>query len=453
MNGRIDKAAAEKAVSQKKRMLVFGLCSLAALVICMSSVLLVAFSLITEGVYEFPEERAPSAVPLPGSGADTVACLENLVSGADDSSVVRVDTKTEVGIENLYCDGSKSELAALGYMKDTIVASIDKMYPEDYNGRFGDGFAAFPVISLGGGDYSSAVCTEGLTADDGTITDDGFYFFTVIVPGAADNEAAPGVYKTFRLGGDDEVIVRIKNETSSVVKINEVNFAPDDFTIEAKSDRLTGRICRLALTRRYGVTLSVEFIGSLSPLGARTVGFDYTVTESFDYTWAGISFTEESVTLRKGKSLELPVSAVINDNDNYEIRFESSDEAVATVDSLGYVTGVGTSRTPAVIAVYLSYLGREYKDECKVFVCVPVEKIKISKDEAVVSVGEKIKLSAKISPKNATNRDVLWISGDKSVAAVSGSGEVTATGRGTTTIIAVSADGHYRDSCVVTVTE
>ncbi len=452
MNNRIDKAAAEKAVGQKKRMLVFGLCSLVSLVVCTSVVLLVAFSMITEGVYEFEAEHTTSKTPLPQSDADKLAFLSRLVNDASDNTLVRVDSSTDVKAENLICDGTQSEQGALAYMQSTLVSSADELYPADYTGSFGSGFTDFPTMALVPDDCSSAVCAEGFTADDGTVTDDGCYFFTLTVPGMADDKANIGVYDTFRLGADDDAIKKITKKTSSILIIKSSQVMPGDFTVEAKSDRLTDRLLSLTMTRRYTVTLSVSFTGSLTSLGEKTVSFDWIITERFNYEWAGITFSEDSVTVPGGKNVKLSANAVMNNDAKYTIRFESADKSVAAVDELGYITGVKNSKEPVTVTVHLSYLDHNYSDTCKVYVMIPVEKIKVSDDEAALTVGETKRLSATLKPVDATNTDVLWISDDEKVAEVSDDGTLTAVGTGTTSIIAVSADGHFRDSCTVTVT-
>lgn len=90
-------------------------------------------------------------------------------------------------------------------------------------------------------------------------------------------------------------------------------------------------------------------------------------------------------------------------------------------------------------------VGPENPDEVK------VTGISLDKTTATVKKGEKVTLTATISPSNATNKALTWTSSDESVATVSG-GVVTAVGAGTATITATTKDGGFKAECAVTVT-
>jgi len=61
-------------------------------------------------------------------------------------------------------------------------------------------------------------------------------------------------------------------------------------------------------------------------------------------------------------------------------------------------------------------------------------------------------LLAKITPANATNKNVTWMSSNTKVATVSSTGLVTAVKAGSATITATSEDGHKKASSKITVT-
>ena len=70
---------------------------------------------------------------------------------------------------------------------------------------------------------------------------------------------------------------------------------------------------------------------------------------------------------------------------------------------------------------------------------VAVEKITLDKTAATVAVKQAIGLKATISPKNATNKKIVWSSSDESIATVS-NGKVVGVSEGTATITAATED-------------
>jgi uncharacterized protein YjdB len=68
-----------------------------------------------------------------------------------------------------------------------------------------------------------------------------------------------------------------------------------------------------------------------------------------------------------------------------------------------------------------------------------------------LKVGEKMKLSAIFTPKNATNRGVTWGIEDKDVATIDFNGVVTARNVGTTTAYVITDYGFFEATCLITV--
>lgn len=81
-----------------------------------------------------------------------------------------------------------------------------------------------------------------------------------------------------------------------------------------------------------------------------------------------------------------------------------------------------------------------------------VKKITLNKTSVTVYVGGAVKLTADVSPSDATNKQVTWSTGDKKVATVSSSGKITAKKVGNTTITVKAKDGSGKKAtCKVTV--
>ena len=157
-----------------------------------------------------------------------------------------------------------------------------------------------------------------------------------------------------------------------------------------------------------------------------------------------LALNKTSVTLLAGESEILAASAFPLDT---KVQWSSSSPAIASVDQNGKVTGLDNGTTIITVA---SADGTK-KATCEVTVIVPVTGVSLDRTSAEIIKGDSMTLTATVAPSNATNKNVIWISSDPSVATVSQSGVVTALELGTTTISVNSFDGNKSATCVVTV--
>ena len=82
---------------------------------------------------------------------------------------------------------------------------------------------------------------------------------------------------------------------------------------------------------------------------------------------------------------------------------------------------------------------------------VPVSGVSINKKSVTVKVGDEIKVSNTITPKDATNKKVTWTSADKNIATVSSNGKIKGINPGITTVTVTTQEGGYTASVEVNV--
>lgn len=126
----------------------------------------------------------------------------------------------------------------------------------------------------------------------------------------------------------------------------------------------------------------------------------------------------------------------------------SSNEAVATVNSSGVVTGVSTG-TATITATTVDGI---YTSNSSVTV-TPVPVTGVTLDYSTATIGKQVtkQLTATVNPSNADNKAVTWSSSNTSVATVSTTGLVTGIAAGTAIITVTTVDGGYTAACTVTV--
>jgi hypothetical protein len=89
-----------------------------------------------------------------------------------------------------------------------------------------------------------------------------------------------------------------------------------------------------------------------------------------------------------------------------------------------------------------------------IIVNVNVDGVTLDEEEVTLDISSPAhQLTATVSPNNATNKTVIWISSNESVATVNSNGLVTPLSAGTTKISVTTIDGNFSDTCTVTVTQ
>ena len=162
-----------------------------------------------------------------------------------------------------------------------------------------------------------------------------------------------------------------------------------------------------------------------------------------------ISVNTESIILDKttlslavGESAILTATVKPDDATDKTVTWSSSDESVAKVDN-GKVTAVKSGK-----ATVTAKCGGKTA-ECVVTVTVPVSSITLDKTTLSLAIGESATLIATVKPDDATDKTVVWLSSDESIAKVD-NGKVMALKIGFAIVTATAAN--FSVSCNVTVT-
>ena len=170
--------------------------------------------------------------------------------------------------------------------------------------------------------------------------------------------------------------------------------------------------------------------------------------KSVSVTEVGLNKT--STTLVEGETETLVATVMPENASDKSVVWESGNESAATVSQEGLVTAVGEGK--ATITVKTNDGG--FSASCEVTVkkkVIAVTGVVLGKTELTLVEGEEEKLAVAVTPENATDKSVVWESSNKSAAAVSQDGLVTAVEEGKATITVKTNDGGFSASCEVTV--
>ncbi len=162
----------------------------------------------------------------------------------------------------------------------------------------------------------------------------------------------------------------------------------------------------------------------------------------------GVMVTPSSTTIDSSQTVQLKATISPYNATNKNVSWSSSNTSIATVDSLGVVSGVNYGS--AVITATTQDGGFTAQSSITVAV-IPVTGITVSPSSVDVAAGDTTRLTAVVQPSNAGNKTVTWSSSDSSVATVSSSGLVTGVGEGTAVITAATQDGNFKATANITV--
>lgn len=93
------------------------------------------------------------------------------------------------------------------------------------------------------------------------------------------------------------------------------------------------------------------------------------------------------------------------------------------------------------------------KKEAESIVSISVTEVKVEPTTITLILEDKQQLTASITPENATNKKIFWISSNPKVATVNENGLVSAVAIGRTTITATTEDGNKSAKCEIVVDE
>ena len=164
----------------------------------------------------------------------------------------------------------------------------------------------------------------------------------------------------------------------------------------------------------------------------------------------GIELDQAELAIMPGDTAPL-IAALKPDNAKQtKLVWSSDNEEAATVDENGLVTAKKNGK--AVITVKTQ--DGAFEAKCTVVVSdnvVKVTAIDLNESAITIGVDESKKITASITPNDATNKGITWTSKDSSIATVNSNGVIVGKKEGTTTVTAKTKDGDYEARVNVTV--
>ena len=270
------------------------------------------------------------------------------------------------------------------------------------------------------------------------------------------------VSKNFSVRTQDEIIALFGDELKDVFEFTEIRPVATEYSVNADVARLPKiddegknlELKSLSYVKNVQLHIAGKFTGKYEALGEVDLTVWVAENEVYSFTWPGIELSAHKASVEPGESDNLLATLTFPGNPKQEnVKWSSSDENLVTVDDEGYYKAKKkTSGEAEITASYYDEVTRKtYFDKCRISVKYDVESASLNKRKLTMTVGGTFQLKAKISPSNATYKDVTWYTDDPTKATVDQNGLVTAVAPGKVTIYALTNDLYYKASCEVTV--
>ena len=160
-----------------------------------------------------------------------------------------------------------------------------------------------------------------------------------------------------------------------------------------------------------------------------------------------VSFAQSSYTLGINGTITLSPIITPSDASFKAVDFESSNPSVATVDANGLVRGIKEGE--AVITATTRRNGLKATTTIKVK-NIEATGVKLNKTSVSIKLNDTFTIVATVTPSNASNKTVAYISENPSIATVDTNGIIRGISKGTTTITVTPSAGNP-STCIVTV--
>ena len=159
-----------------------------------------------------------------------------------------------------------------------------------------------------------------------------------------------------------------------------------------------------------------------------------------------VALAQQALTL-EGRASQRLQARVSPESAGGILYWESSNPAVARVDALGTVTGVGVG-----VAVVTGYAAGGESDRCRVEVkYVPVDAVRLFSNRIGLNVGDDAAIECEVLPENASDPRLLYDAEPRGIVEIDRRGVLRALQEGEATVTVRSRDGALYDVLTVAV--
>lgn len=361
-------------MSRKKKVLLVIVGMACLLGVCMFLLSIYARKVINKEKFIKPEEIVEAAVEIPAADDEKLAYAQDAFNGAfGEEAVVSKSYSIEVPDDSVKTDMKPEDEAILRHFKNSYVSYAASLY-EGYDKVLGSEVEDKRFFEYDMTTIDTTDVIDGTENEDGTVTPDGYYHFSITYPAQGYVTFTESGMKTFDTFGIDEnkhIIDDIKAEIAPMAEVIGEHLELVECSSSGRISKDRNKIEDAVLTHKYTVEVTLQFVGDYKELGVAEISFDYIVRENYSFKWYGAYFTGRAMYMNPKDDNQAPLYIYVSEEatkDDYVLEFKSADESRVKINSEGRVEALAVTDDPVEISVKLEYKGKIYEDSCLVTV-------------------------------------------------------------------------------------
>ena len=439
----------------------FGIVEIAGILVAIVLIVLLVVlgnKLLSDKAHKRDVEQFASIGAL-FSGIDSIG-NEGIAAIGDkvyvDSITVKEDTESEENNETEEDVDVREDVAPVSVNFSSIEKDLKIKFVNKNTGRLITG-VRFEVTAKGPGGKSY----------DWVDTDmDGVIYIDKLEPGnyevkvvSVDPYEFPETTTTVKV--QDTVVYQVINVIDEAVDMSQVNLAQEE---NQGKDIDQGDVLQDTVKFVGSTATPIDGADGFVKVSKSDIKDPKTLTQAFN--WGGFRRVDNvNVTdivlssageVNVGQTVTIGASIVPEEATNKTLNWSSSNEAVATVDASGNVTGVSAG-TVTITAKATDESGVTKTADIQVKEVTAPEPKKVTGinigGNKNIPVGQELTLSATVTPDDAADKGITWKSSDESIASVGSNGVVKGLKEGEVQISATANDGSGVSASVTVVVE
>ncbi len=333
--------------------------------ICFGSIALYLRNERSKPVFHLPDlEPVSSVTALPTKEAAVINYVLQLYDAAVTADDVEGAWHTDVHLGELQTPFAAADAGIVQYIRDQAGGKIAALYPSASELLMSETKDA-PKLPLTTTDVIAFSAEQGRHNDDGTVSDDGFYFIDFTIdPQSVDTTAMK----------ESKVYQGVAELLAPALTIEKCSIQPQSVTMNCRIDRTTDELQSVTITKQYQIDANVRLTDLYSALvenGSGPISLQYETVTSINFNHYAAVFTERQIAVKKNDMKALPARVTVHSTatkEDYKLTFDVSVDDVLEIDADGVMTVEENCDEPVIVTMTLEYDGHVYSDQLTVYI-------------------------------------------------------------------------------------